>query len=138
MRLGPARAPAGASPAASRQRAVRATFTRPSATYEVFKACKALWEQHKVFVDRDLTVQQRAVRTALKEDYKALRENGYRPFWRSEKLFYGAGDARRATLFRPGSTHLRLMLRSLMPLGGVLRVFPASQARPASSFCAGT
>ena len=102
VRLGPARAPAGASPSASRQRPVRVTFATAAATFEVFKACKALREQHKVFVDRDLTVQQRATRTALKEDYKCLRENGYRPFWRSERLFYGAGDGSPARQFKEG------------------------------------
>ena len=91
VRLGAARAPTGTAPSAGRVRPVRDTFTAASAVYDTFKSCKALREQHKVFVDRDLTTQQRAVRTSLMGEYKQLRENGFRAFWRGERLFY-AGD----------------------------------------------
>lgn len=87
VRLGPARAPT-AGDARGRLSPVKVTFQSPEDVYEVFKACKTLREQHKVYVDRDLTAQQRDIRAALAQEYKGLRENGFRPFWRGEKLFY--------------------------------------------------
>ena len=101
-RLGAARAPTGAAPAAGRTRPVRVTFTTASAVFDTFKACKALREQKKVFVDRDLTAQQRAVRTSLMGEYKQLRENGLRAFWRGERLFYVGDRGSRAEEVHPG------------------------------------
>lgn len=101
VRLGPARAASGPSSAAA-QRPVRVTFSTPGSCYDVFKCCRALREQRRVFVDRDLTAQQRAVRASLKEEYKLLRENGYRPFWRGERLFYAGESGARAKEVRSG------------------------------------
>ena len=101
VRLKPARAPTGAAPSASRARPVRVTFATPSSVYEVFKSCKALREQKRVFVDKDLTTQQRAVRTSLMGEYKELRENGQRAFWVGERLFYAGDRGSRATQVHP-------------------------------------
>ena len=99
VRLGPARAQTGPS---SRPRAVRVTFSSAAAVFKVFKVCKALREQRKVFVDRDLTIQQQAARASLMGECKQLRENGYKPFWRGEKLFYGGGPGSRPTEVKSG------------------------------------
>ena len=100
VRLG-ARAEGPATDAA-RSRPVRVSFSSAGAVYEVFKACKALREQRKVFVDRDLTEEQRAVRASLMAEYKQLRENGFRAFWRGERLFYTSGQGSRAMEVKPG------------------------------------
>ena len=103
VRLGPARAPTGTAPsAAGRTRPVRVTFTATSAVYDTFKACRTLREQRKVYVDRDLTAQQRAIRTSLMGEYKQLRENGFRAFWRGERLFYAGDRGSRAEEVHPG------------------------------------
>ena len=102
VRLGPARASSG--PSAARPRPVRVTFASQAVVHEVFKVCRALREQRKVFVDRDLSVQQQAVRTSLMGDCKQLRENGFRPFWRAEKLFYASEPGSRAKEFRSGDS----------------------------------
>ena len=91
-----------ASAASTRVRPVRVAFSSPTAVYEVFKTCKALREQRKVFVDRDLTVQQRAVRAALLPDYKELREGGKRPFWRAERLYVPGEGGGRPSEIRAG------------------------------------
>ena len=101
VRLGPARAPTGSRTAVA-VRPVRVSFTAPEAVYDVFKHCRALREQHKVFVDRDLTPQQRDIRASLAQEYKQLRENGRRPFWRGERLFMAGENGQRAKEFKQG------------------------------------
>ena len=103
VRLGPARAPAGASPASGRPGPVRVTMASSDDVYNVFKSCRALREQRKVYVDRDLTPQQRDTRASLQGEYKQLRENNYRPFWRGERLFYASARGSRPQEVRPGT-----------------------------------
>ena len=100
VRIG-ARAPT-TSGSANRSRPVRVTLAPPTAVYEVFKASRALREQHHVFVDRDLTPQQQAVRASLMGEYKQLRENGRKPFWRGERLFTAGEHGARPKEVRPG------------------------------------
>ena len=88
-----------ASAASTRVRPVRVAFSSPTAVYEVFKTCKALREQRKVFVDRDLTVQQRA---ALLPDYRELHEGGKRLFWRAERLYVPGEGGGRPSEIRAG------------------------------------
>lgn len=99
VRLGSARATASSSRG---PRPVRVTFAASSAVYDVFKHLKDLREQRKVYADRDLTDEQRAVRASLQGEYKHLRENGYRPFWRGERLLYPGERGSRPTEVHPG------------------------------------
>ena len=101
VRLGRAREP-GPGAAAPRPRPVRVTFASPTACFDVFKSCKALREQRKLYVDRDLTPQQMAVRASLQGEYKELREGGRRPFWRGEKLFVPGEGGGRPSEIRAG------------------------------------
>ncbi|KAK9791553.1 hypothetical protein WJX73_000919 [Symbiochloris irregularis] len=100
VRLGPARA--ATDGARARPSPVKVTFSSEEDVYDVFKACRALREQRKVYVDRDLTAQQRATRVGLQQEYKGLRENGYHPFWRGEKLFYAPVRGARPMEVTPG------------------------------------
>ena len=100
VRLGVARD--GPTDATARPRPVRVPFVTAKAVYEVFKASKALRERRKIGVDKDLTRQQQEMRTALLGDYKKLKENGYRAFWRGERLFYSEGQGSRPTHFSQG------------------------------------
>ena len=84
-RLGPPSVGAGARP-----RVILVKFTSVSAKHAALKHSKAL-RSRQIYLDSDLTPQQRQLRTQQRDRYLHLKAQGSRPFWRDERLFVNEG-----------------------------------------------
>ena len=75
---------------AARPRVVLVRFTSVSAKHAALKHSKAL-RSRQIYLDSDLTPQQRQLRTQLSDRFLHLKAQGSRPFWRDERLFVNDG-----------------------------------------------
>jgi hypothetical protein len=62
-------------------------FSSLQAKHEAFKSSKTL-RARSIFLDDDLTLEQRKTRQGLRPAFAQLKEQGLRPFWRGERLLY--------------------------------------------------
>ncbi len=72
--------------AVTRPRAILVKFTSVSAKHAALKHSKAL-RSRQIYLDTDLTPQQRQIRTQKRDRFLHLKAQGSRPFWRDERLF---------------------------------------------------
>jgi hypothetical protein len=63
-------------------------FSSVQAKHLAFKKKKEVQANRKVFMDDDLTENQRESRKAQLPTFVNLKERGLRPFWRGEKLMH--------------------------------------------------
>jgi len=77
---------------ARRPRAVLVKFVTVQAKHAAFKAKKQLRETRKIFLDDDLTVQQREARKKLLPAFTSLKQQGLKPFWRQERLMHATPE----------------------------------------------
>ena len=90
------------SPAGSprpRPRPVKITLTTREAVSAVFKATRRLRERCHISVDRDLTLQQRTLRSSKSPAMKELWNRGYQAYWQSEQLYFRDRATGQPTLF---------------------------------------
>ena len=78
-------------PAPGRARPVLVRLVSVEAKHCAFRAGRDL-RARKVFVDEDLTASQRDRRKTLRARYQQRRDQGWRPFWRGDRLLYVDGD----------------------------------------------
>lgn len=76
--------------AVARPRAVLVKFTSVSAKHAALKHSKAL-RSRQIYLDSDLTPQQRQLRIQQRDRFLHLKTQGFRPFWRDERLFVNDG-----------------------------------------------
>ena len=82
FRLGPLRDGGNRRP-----RPVLVKFTSVQAKHDALKHSRELRGQ-KIYLDADLTPAQQGVRRAKAGRYRQLRDEGKKPFWRADRLFY--------------------------------------------------
>ncbi len=76
--------------AVTRPRAILVKFTSVSAKHAALKHSKAL-RSRQIYLDSDLTPQQRQLRIQQRDRFLHLKAQGSRPFWRDERLFVNEG-----------------------------------------------
>ncbi|CAL8471698.1 g11240 [Coccomyxa elongata] len=76
--------------ALARPRAILVKFISVSAKHAALKHSKAL-RSRQIYLDSDLTPQQRQLRTQQRDRFLHLKAQGSRPFWRDERLFVNEG-----------------------------------------------
>lgn len=69
-----------------RPRAVLVKFTSVPSKHAALKHSKTL-RSRKIYLDSDLTPQQREIRIQKRDRFQQLKTQNMRPFWRDERLF---------------------------------------------------
>ena len=135
-RLGRPTATTGDLAGTSRPRPVRVRFATVQAKHQALQAGKDL-RSRQLYVDVDLTPLQQQAKRARRDHYIALKQQGLRPFWRAERIFFVRDgrvveDLGQATPATPAPT--RQAQTPLPNLPNPPRSVPAGGARTSRSY----